>query len=177
MANRKQIQSSISFTKLFDNIKKIFFYTVLGIIILIFVFDQILAIWLAGLFFIIYLVSYLITLSFKRRLLRLIQEYPIIADKEIADKLERPLDDIRKLLSSLSKNQKKKKWLIAFLNKRYICLNENGVENFKQLYKRGYNEKKILENLQKKMNIRSRAEVKAIEKTLATHDRLSNSSN
>lgn len=177
MANRKNIQGSISFTKFIDNIKKISFYTLLGIIILIFVFDQILAIWLAGLFFIIYLILYLITLSSKRRLLRLIQEYSIINDKEIADKLERPLDDIRKLLSSLSKNQKKKKWLIAVLNKRYICLNENGVENFKQLYEKGYNEKKILENLQQKMNIRTRAEVKAIEKTLASHDRLKNPNN
>lgn len=84
------------------------------------------------------------------------------------------MDDIRKILSSLSKNQKKKKWLIVFLNKRYIFLNETGVNNFKQLYNRGYNEKKILENLQQEMKIRSRAEVKAIEITLANYNRLTN---
>lgn len=163
-----------SISKIIDNIKKILFYLILGIVVFIFVFDQILGIWLAGSFFIIYLVSYLITLSSKRKLLRLIQEYSIISDKEIADKLEHPVDDIRKILSSLSKNQKNKKWLIVFLNKRYIFLNENGVENFKQLYKRGYSEKKILENIQHEVKIRSRAEVKAIEITLATHNRLNN---
>ena len=100
------------------------------------------------------------------------QDYSLITDKEIADKLDRPLDDIRKTLYSLSKNQKKKKWLIVFLNERYILLNENGVDNFKQLYERGYSEKKILESLQQTMNIRTRAEVKAIEVTLANNKRL-----
>ena len=36
------------------------------------------------------------------------QEYLIINDKEVAEKLKRPIDDVRKTLSSLSKNQKKK---------------------------------------------------------------------
>ena len=101
-------------------------------------------------------------------------QYSIISDKDVAKKLERRIEDIRKILSSLSKNQKKKKWLIVFLHKRYIFLNENGVERFKQLYKQGFNEKLILENLQQEMKIRSRAEVKAIQITLATHNRLNN---
>lgn len=172
MSNREYYRLHNTILKLKDIIKKIIFYLVLGTIILIFIFNQILAIWLAGFFFIAYLVYYLITLSFKRRLLRLIQDYSIIGDIEIAEQFGRPIDDIRKKLSSLSKNQKKKKWLIVFLNNRYIFLNENGVENFTQLYEQGYNEKKILENLQQKMNIKSRAEVKAIEKTLAKHNRL-----
>ena len=61
-----------------------------------------------------------------------------------------------------------------YLNKRYIFLNENGVEIFKQVHKQGYNEKKILETLKPKMNIRSRAEVKAIEIALANYNRLNN---
>lgn len=158
--------------KLIDRVKKIFFYLVLGIIILIFIFDQILAIWFACFFFLIYLVSYIITISSKRRLLRLINFYLIISDKEIADKIQRPLDDIRKILFTLSKNQKNKKWLIVFLNNRYIFLNEKGVENFTQLYERGYSEKKILESLKNEMGIRSRAEVRAIQITLANHNRL-----
>ena len=161
-------------SKLIDNIKIIIFYLILGIVGNTFIYNQISGIWLTGFFFIIYLVSYLITLSSKRKLLRLMQAYSIISDKEIADKLEHPLDDIRKILSSLSKNQKNKKWLIVFLNKRYIFLNENGVESFKQLYKRGYSEKIIQENLQQEMKIRSRAEIKAIETTLANHNRLNN---
>lgn len=158
--------------KLIDKVKKIIFYSILGIIILIFIFDQILAIWFAFFFFLIYLVSYLITLSSKRRLLRLINLNLIISDKEIADKIKRPLDEIRKTLLTLSKNQKNKKWLIVFLNNRYIFLNEKGVENFIQLYERGYSEKKILESLQNEMGIRSRAEVRAIQTTLANHKRL-----
>lgn len=174
MFNTKDYRGSNFILKLIENIKKIIFYLILGIIIFIFVYNQILGIWIAGSFFIIYLVSYLITLSSKRKLLRLMQAYSIISDKEIADKLEHPLDDIRKILSSLSKNQKNKKWLIVFLNKPYIFLNENGVESFKQLYKQGYTEKIILENLQLEMKIRSRAEIKAIETTLANHNRLNN---
>ena len=99
-------------------------------------------------------------------------QYSIISDKDVAKKLERRIEDIRKILSSLSKNQKNKKWLIVFLNKRYIFLNENGVDSFKQLYKQGYSEKIILENLQQVMKIRSRAEVKPIGVTLANHNRL-----
>ena len=171
MANRKYFRGS-PLSKVLNIIKKISFYLILGILILIFIFNQILAIWLTGSFFIIYLALYLTTHTLKRRILKSIQEYSIISDKEIADMLERPLEDVRKVLSSLSKNQNKKKWLIVFLNKRYIFLNENGVENFKNLYRQGYSEKKILEDLQQIMNIKTRAEVKAIELTLANHDRL-----
>lgn len=102
------------------------------------------------------------------------QEYLIINDIEVAEKLKRPIDDIRKILSSLSKNQKKKTWLLVFLNKRYLFLNEIGVEKFKEYYSKGYNEKKILENLQKDMKIRSRAEINAIITTLINNERLSN---
>jgi hypothetical protein len=129
-------------------------------------------IYLASFVFVIYLVSFLISLSSKKRLLKIIREYPIISDKEISKKLERPLDHVRNILFSLSKNQKKKKWLIVFLNTRYIFLNESAVENFKQLYYMGYNEKKILEHLQRNTKIKSRAEVKAIELTLANQNRL-----
>ena len=172
MSDRKDSRGLNIVLNLIDNIKKIIFYIVLGIIAVIFVFNQLLGVWFAGFFFIIYLVSYLITLSSKRKLLSFMREYSIISDKDIADTLKRPIEDIRRILLSLSKNQKNKKWLIVFLNKRYIFLNENGVDSFKQLYKQGYSEKIILENLQQVMKIRSRAEVKAIEVTLANHNRL-----
>ena len=145
----------------------------LVIIIIVFYFNRILGIWFSGFFFLAYFLSYLVSLSSKRRLLRTIQEYLIISDSEIASKLKRPLEDVRGILFSLSKNQKKKKWLIVFLNKRYIFLNEHAVKHFELLYYKGYNEKKIFENLQQKMRIRSRAEVKAIVTTLATQNRLS----
>ena len=153
-------------------VKKISFYLILGIILFIFIFNQILGLWLAGSFFIVYFLFYLITLSSKKRILRLVQEYLIISDVEVAEKLQRPLEDIKKAMSSLSKKQNNKKWLIVYLNTRYIFLNEMGVKNFKQLYHQGYNEKKIFETLQPKMNLRSRAEVKAIEITLIKYNRL-----
>ena len=129
---------------------------------------------MAGLVFVVYFVTFLISLSSKRSLLKIIREYPTISDKEISNKLKRPLEDVRNILFSLSKNQKKKKWLIVFLNTRYIFLNEHAVENFKQLYYMGYNEKKILEHLQRNTRIKSRAEVKAIELTLEYQKRLKN---
>jgi hypothetical protein len=174
MPSRKNDPVLKSISKFIDILKKILFYPILVIIIIVFVFNQVLGLWLAGFFFITYVISYIVTLSSKRKVLTLMLEYPIISDTEVSEKLNRPVEDIRRVLSSLSKNQKKKKWLVVFLKKRYIFLNENGVEIFKQVYERGYNEKKILETLQPKMNIRSRAEVKAIQITLANYNRLDN---
>jgi len=149
-------------------------YIALGIILILYIFNQIIGIFLAGLVFAVYFVSFLISLSSKRNLLKILQKYSTITDKEISNKLERPLDDVRSILFSLAKNQKKKKWLIVFLNKRYIFLNDSAVESFKQLYHMGYNEKKILEHLQRNTRIKSRAEVKAIELTLTHQKRLKN---
>ncbi|MHA2051223.1 MAG: hypothetical protein ACW986_16545 [Promethearchaeota archaeon] len=135
---------------------------------------RVFALWFAGIILVVYLGSYVITLSFKRRLLRRIQEYPTISDIQIAEKLDYSIEYIRNMLSSLSKNQKRKNWLIVNLNERYIFFNEHTVEIFKDLHRRGYTEKKILENLQQEMSIRSRAIVKAMEITLANQNRLDN---
>ena len=148
-------------------------YIALGVTLILYIYNQLVGLFLAGLLLVFYLLSFIISLSSKRRLLKIIQNYPIISDKEISNKLERPLEDVRNVLFSLSKNQKKKKWLIVFLNKRYIFLNESAVESFKKLYHMGYNEKKILEHLQRNTRIKSRAEVKAIELALTNQNRLS----
>ena len=158
--------------KLIDELRKIAFYIILGIIIIVFIFNQIVAIILACSFFLIYLVYYSINFTSKKGLLGLIDSYLIISDNEIAEKIQRPLNEIRKSLSRLAKNQSKKKWLVVFLNNRYIFLNELGVENFKQSYDQGLSEKKIFESLQNVMNISSRAEVRAIQDTLAHFNRL-----
>ena len=160
-------------SKFFNYFKASIIYITLGIILFIYVYyNQLVGIYLASFVFVVYLISFLISLSSKKRLLKVIREYPIINDKEISKKLERPLEDVRSILFSLSKNQKNKKWLIVFLNRRYIFLNEDVVENFKQLYHMGYNEKKILEHLQHNTRIKSRAEVKAIELALTNQNRL-----
>ena len=159
-------------SRYYNYLKTFIIYIALGIILILYIFNQVIGIFLASLVFVVYLVSFLISLSSKRRLLKVIQEFPTISDKEISNKLERPLDDVRDILFSLSKNQKNKKWLIVFLNNRYIFFNEFAVENFKKLYHMGYNEKKILEHLQQNTRIKSRAEVKAIELTLVNQNRL-----
>ena len=159
-------------SKYINYLKASLIYIALGITLILYIYNQLVGIYLASLVFVVYLVYFLISLSSKKRLLKTIQEYPIISDKEISNKLKRPLEDVRNILFSLSNNQKKKKWLIVFLNTRYIFLNENVVANFKQLYHMGYNEKKILEHLQRNTRIKSRAEVKAIENTLANQNRL-----
>ena len=153
-------------------IKKIYFYLVLVVALIIFLYNQILALWLATFIFIIYFSVFFITVSSKKNLLKSLQEYLLISDTEIAKKLQRRVDDIRRDLFSLAKNQKKKKWLIVYLNKRYLFLNMQAVEIFIQLYSRGFNEKQIFENLQPRMKIKSRAEVKAIQNTLANQNRL-----
>ena len=155
-------------------LKKFIIYIVLGVTLILYFYNQLVGIFLAGLLLVVYLFSLLISLSSKRRVLKIIQKYSSISDKEISNKLERPLDDVRNILSSLSKNQKKKKWLIVFLSNRYIFLNESAVENFKQLHHMGYNEKKKLEHLQRNTRIKSRAEVKAIEIALTNQNRLNN---
>ena len=162
-------------SKFIKHLKTSIFFITLGIILIIYIYyNQLWGIYLASIVFVVFLISFLISLSSKKRLLKIIREYPIINDKEISNKLKRPLEDVRNILFSLSKNQKKKKWLIVFLNTRYIFLNEGAVENFTQLYYMGYNEKKILEHLQRNTRIKSRAEVKAIELTLTNQKRLKN---
>ena len=119
MSNRKIDNRNLNIvSKLIDNIKNIIFYLILGIVVITFIYDRIIGIWLAGSFFIIYLVSYLITLSSKRKLLKIMQEYSIISDVDVAEKLNRPVEDIRKTLYSLAKNQKKRKW---YQNQLPLC--------------------------------------------------------
>jgi hypothetical protein len=153
--------------------KRFVFYGLLGVLFVVFFVNRILGLWLSGFFFLAYFISYMISASSKRKLLRAIRGYLIISDEEIAKKLKRPIEDVRNILFSLSKNQKKKDWLVVYLNKRYLFLNDRAVKHFELLYYKGYNEKRILENLQHKMRIKSRAEVKAIVTTMANQNRIS----
>jgi len=98
----------------------------------------------------------------------------MIEDKTIAQKLTRPSEEIREKMQKLYIHQKRNKWLIVFLNDRYIFYNKNVIKEFKELYYNGYNEKRIFEALNPKINIRTRAEIKAIKDTLIHHKRLKN---
>ena len=98
----------------------------------------------------------------------------MIEDKTIAQELIRPLEEIRKKMYKLSKNQKRKRWLIIFLNDRYIFYHKDVIREFKELFYKGYNEKRIFDNLRDRINIRTRAEIKGIEDTLIHQKRVKN---
>ena len=100
------------------------------------------------------------------------RDYDVITDAEISKKLMRPLNYIREQMFILFKNQKRKKWLIILLNNRYIFYNFIAIQKFKEFYDKGYGEKQILENLQTELDIKTRAEIKAIEDTLIHLKRL-----
>jgi len=100
------------------------------------------------------------------------RDYSILSDNEIAKKAKRSVEEVRNILFALSKNQKRKKWLIVFLSKRYIFYSGDTIERFMTLYTQGFNEKQILRDLQKSIRIKTRAEVKAIENALISQKRL-----
>lgn len=148
------------------------FYVMMAFILVIFMYNQVFAIVLTAVILMIYLMSYLASLSFKKRLIRTLKNYSLLNDNEIARKIKRPLDDVRNILFTLAKNQKRKKWLIVFINKRYVFYNGDTVEKFTELYSMGFSEKQILQTLQKDIRIKTRAEIKAIETTLMNQKRL-----
>lgn len=151
---------------------KSWLYITMGLILIVYLYNELYAILSTAIILIIYLTSYLVSLSFKKKLIRSMAEYSLLSDDEIARKMKRPVDEIRNILFSLSRNQKRKKWLIVFINKRYVFYNGDTIEQFIELYSSGFNEKQILQNLQKSVRIRTRAEIKAIETTLMSQKRL-----
>ena len=154
-------------------VKELWFFAVIAILVFIFIFiNREIAIWSAVVLLVIFILYYIPSLSFKRRLTRFMKKYHMIEDKTIAQKLTRPSEEIRETMQKLSIHQKRNKWLIVFLNDRYIFYNKKFIREFKELYNEGYNEKRIFEILKPKINIRTRAEIKAIEDTLIHQKRL-----
>jgi hypothetical protein len=121
---------------------------------------------------ILFTLSYIPYLSFKKKFIRAIEEYDTITDVEISKRLMRPLDKIKEKMYILSKNQKRKKWLITFLSNRYIFYNSDTIQKFNELYDKGYGEKQILRRLQKDFNVKTRAEIKVIKDTLIDFNRI-----
>ena len=152
--------------KFFKSIGRSWFILSIVIILVIFFYNQEVAIWLTLILLILVSLSYIPSFSFKKKFIQAMRDYDVITDAEISKKLMRPLNYIREQMFILFKNQKRKKWLIILLNNRYIFYNFIAIQKFKEFYDQGYGEKQILENLQKELNIKTRAEVKAIEDTL-----------
>jgi len=146
-------------------------------IFIIFLFNQIAAFGVTSILIFIYSLLYLISLAPKRKIIRIIKENYVSTDISISTKLNQPLEQIREKLSSLSKRQRRKKWLITLINIRYICYNEEAIQKFTEFYHNGYNEKEILEKLSKVMRVKNRAEIKAIRDTLIMQKRIIESYN
>jgi hypothetical protein len=142
------------------------------IIIIVAIYNPIVAIWMSGITLVLFILSYIPSLFFRKKLNNFMKGFYKIEDELIARKLDKPLQKIQDDLFELTQNQEKKKWLIAFLNKQYVFYHEETIQKFKEVYNKGYTEKEILDNL-KDYKITTRAEIKVIKETLIKLDRLS----
>ena len=156
----------------FKSIGRRWFLILVIIIVIIAFFNPIAAIWMAGITLVMFLLSFIPRLFFKNKLHRFMKKYYKIEDELIARKFNKPVNKIRDEMFELSQNQEKKKSLIVFLNKQYICYHEDTIKAFKEIYNKGYSEKEMLDNL-KDYKINARQEIKAIQDTLIKLDRLS----
>ena len=152
--------------------RKYWFYGIIVVIIVIFIINRELAIWVTLGFLLIIILMYLPSLSFTSKLIKYMKKHKTIEDKAIAKKFARPLDEIKEKMDHLATKQKGKNWLIASMNNRYVFYNGETLEKFKDFYKMGFNEKRIFDNLRKDVKIRTRAEIKAMEDTLINLNRI-----
>ena len=156
----------------FKSIGRRWFLILVIIIVIVAFFNPIAAIWMAGITLVMFLLSFIPRLFFKNKLHRFMKKYYKIEDELIARKFNQPINKIRDEMFELSQDQEKKKSLIVFLNKQYICYHEDTINAFKEIYNKGYSEKEMLDNL-KEYKINTRQEIKAIQDTLIKLDRLS----
>ncbi|MBY8985191.1 MAG: hypothetical protein KGD65_09000 [Candidatus Lokiarchaeota archaeon] len=150
--------------------RKWFLFLVI-VIIIIAIFNPIIAIWMSGITIVLFIVSYIPRLFFKNKLHKFMKGFYKIEDELIARKLNKSLEKVREEMFELSQNQEKKKWLIIFQNKQYTFYHQETIQAFKEVYNKGYAEKEILDNL-KDFKINTRAEIKALKDILIKLDRL-----
>jgi len=120
---------------------------------------------------VLFILSYIPSFFFKNRLLRFLKKYYRIKENDIINEFNKEKNKIRKSLFELAQNQEKRDWLLILLNSNYIFYHSDLVEKFKELYNKGYGEKEIFENL-KKVDIKTRSEIKVIQETLKRNQRL-----
>ena len=157
---------------IFTILKKIWIFLLIGVVLIIFLFNREIAIWVTIISLVTLIIYYLPYLSFKSRMIRFMNQHSKIEDKNVAQNFGVKLDEIKEKMHKLFQSQKRKKWLIVFLSNRYIFYREDIISKFKELYYRQYNEKQIFENLKGTVNIRTRAEIKAILDTLVNLNKL-----
>ncbi|MFW9990298.1 MAG: hypothetical protein ACFFC3_16780 [Candidatus Odinarchaeota archaeon] len=156
---------------IFITIGRKWFLFLILIIIIVAIYNPIIAIWMSGITLILFLLSFIPELFFKKKLHRFLNKFYKIEDEIIARKFNLPLKKIRDELFDLSQKQGNKGWLITFLNKQYIFYHEITIEKYIEVYNKGFTEKEILDNL-KDFKITTRLEVKSIKETLLKLNRL-----
>lgn len=144
----------------------------MAIILIVAIYNPIAAIWMSGITLGLFMLSYVPRLLFKRKLSKFMKKFYKIEDELIARKFQKPLQKIQDDLFGLSQKQKTKQWLIVFLNKQYVFYHEKTIQKFEEVYKKGYSEKEILDNL-KEYKVNTRAEIKVIKDNLIRLNRLS----
>ena len=154
------------------SLRKYWILIVAFIIFIISFYNVELAIWITVIVIIIYLITDVPSLIFSIKFKKFIKGHKSIDDKTISKLLKKPLKKIQEQMFLMSIRQKKKEWLVIFLNKQYIFFNEKTIEAFTKLYNVGLGEKEILEKLTN-FKVKTRAQVKAIEETLIKNNRLS----
>lgn len=131
---------------------------------------------------ILLILSYIPSLFFTRKLMKLMKIYYRIEDKTIGRLMNKSLQKIQEKMFDLSQKQVKKKkwqfwlknknWLIIYLDKQYLFYHQQTISRFKELYYKGFGDKEILEQL-KEYELKSKSEVKAIIEELIKYDKLS----
>ncbi|MFX1302522.1 MAG: hypothetical protein ACFFBV_06955 [Promethearchaeota archaeon] len=142
------------------------------IIIVVAIYNPIVAIWMTGITLVLFLLSYVPRLLFKNKLQKFMKNFYKIEDELIARKFKKTLQKVQDEMFKLSQNQEKKKWLIIFLNKQYVFYHQKTIDAYEKYYNKGYSEKEILDNLND-YKITTRAEIKAIKENLVKLDRIS----
>ena len=148
------------------------FIFLVAIILIVAIYNTLAAIWLAGITLSLFLLSFVPKILFRRKLNKFVKKFYKIEDELIARKFQKPLQKIQDELFELSQKQGSKQWLIVFLNKQYIFYHEKTIRKFEEVYKKGYTEKEILDNL-KNFKVNTRAEIKVIKDNLIKLNRLS----
>ncbi|MFX1417294.1 MAG: hypothetical protein ACFE9N_00070 [Promethearchaeota archaeon] len=147
------------------------FLFLVAVILIVAIYNPIAAIWMSGITLVLFLLSYIPNLFFKRKLSKFMKKYYKIEDELIARKFNKTLQKIQDRMFELSQKQEKKGWLITFLNKQYVYYHEKSIQKFLEVYNKGYSEKEILDNL-KDFKVTTRAEIKAIKDSLVKLNRL-----
>ncbi len=148
------------------------FLFLVAIILIVAIYDVIVAIWMLGITLILFLLSYVPRILFKRKLKSFLNRYYKIEDELIARKFKKPLQKIQDEMFELSQQQEKRNWLIVFLNKQYVFYHDKTISKFKEVYNKGFTEKEILDNL-KDYKVTTRLEIKVIKENLVKLNRLS----